>query len=228
MIDLRLILACARLSNAVYDVFLAGKVAPENAVAFDEGGSHILCQRLPDAILVAYQGTDSSDAADIMSNLRIDPRPGPNGGWCHAGYKSYALAPWGAVRGWLDQVDDGRPIIFTGHSRGGAAATIAAAFWQDHCSCVSFGAPKPGNSAFWGKISWPVYRVTVANDFATEYPTMFGVPVPGYTQGGQELRLSPSGIVPLAYLPMQNRGRQDLSEHDAAKRYLRWAEMAAA
>src|SRR3990167_3164012 len=98
MIDPRLILACARLSSAAYDVFLDGMKWPGNAVAFDEGGSHALGQTLPDAILVAYQGTDSVDVADIMSNLRIDPRPGPNGGWCHAGYKSYALAPWGAAR----------------------------------------------------------------------------------------------------------------------------------
>jgi len=222
----RLIHAAAVASDRVYDVFLSGADTGD-AVAFDENGSHILCLKTPEYLMVAWQGTDSSNWRDVASNMRIDPKPTPLGGWAHAGYLSYTLKGWGPVRGWLEQNADGRPVYATGHSRGGAAATVALQFWHHWTAAITFGAPKPGNLAFWAAIKAPVYRVTIESDFAPEHPTVFGIPVPGYWQGGEQLMLDQFGLTPVEWKPMANRGRQDRSPHNSGL-YRTWAAMAAA
>lgn len=216
----KLVAACAALSDDVYNVF-DGRPAPANSVALAENGARALCVATSEYLIVAYQGTDVADG-ELWNNFRVWPKPAPCGGLAVAGYLEYALAVWPAIRGWIEQQAD-LPIYVTGHSRGGAAAACATHLWP-FTAAITFGAPKAGNAAFWDACQCPVFRVTTANDFAPEYPSLFGIRVPGWTQGGQELRLGPSGLTPVEYRPLANRGRQDLREHDSAK-YRQWAQL---
>lgn len=222
MIAAGIIAACAEASAAVYDGPAGARRL--GGVFLEQGGSHVLCLRRPEHLLVAWQGTDVA-AGELNNNFKCWPMRAPAGGWCHAGYGAYALAAWGAVRGWLDQVDDGRPVYATGHSRGGAAATIAGQL-REWTGVVSFGAPKPGNAAFWAALRAPVWRVTIPSDFAPEYPSLLGVPVPGYAQGGQQLELTAFALRPVPYRPLANRGRQDRAAH-SPELYRAWSALAA-
>ncbi len=189
-------------------------------VPFGRSVARVLCRRSPQRIIVAFQGTDVA-AGELANNFRIWPRRAPAGGLAVAGYLDYCLAVWPALRAWLEAHADGRPVWVCGHSRGGAAAIDATHLWE-FAGCVTFGSPKPGNAAFWRACRCAVWRVVIKHDFAPEYPSVLGVPVPGWTQGGQELRLEPGHVRRVAYQPLANRGREDRPEH-AAELYRRWS-----
>ena len=106
----------------------------------------------PGGLLVfAFRGSD--EGADWVRNLDFDLVDGaPLGGKVHAGF----LAGWRAVRANVilrakDAARRGREIMVTGHSLGGAIATLAhASLRQENVisTCFTFGAPRVGNSTF--------------------------------------------------------------------------------
>ena len=101
-----------------------------------------------------------------------------------------------------DQVDrylpcaEGLPVFITGHSLGGALATLGAAHLSGWglAACYTFGAPRVGNKAFAGSLQTPVYRVVNPGDPVPHVPT----PLRGYRHAGDRRRLkktSPSDRV---------------------------------
>lgn len=229
--------ACAAAADDVYpgdDRFDFERLGRDD-VLLQENGARVLCRRSAQRIVVAFQGTDVA-AGELANNFRVWPKRAPAGGLAVAGYLDYCLAVWPALRAWLEQHADGgfaansfgqratragRPVWVCGHSRGGAAAIDATHLWE-FAGCVTFGSPKPGNAAFWRACRCAVWRVVIKHDFAPEYPSVLGIPVPGWTQGGQELRLEPGHVRRVAYQPLASRGRQDRPEH-AAELYRRWS-----
>lgn len=58
------------------------------------------------------------------------------GKFVHRGF----LRAMQAVQDWLSTFPNGKPVIFTGHSFGGAVATLLAEYYMK--PCVTFGSPK--------------------------------------------------------------------------------------
>lgn len=97
--------------------------------------------------VVAFTGTDDLD------DVRADIRGGlvkHTVGRVHAGFLGYLLQIWGRIRSALLQID--KPVVFCGHSLGGAAACIAALDWvHSGLVCdrlVTFGQPRVGDRKF--------------------------------------------------------------------------------
>lgn len=73
----------------------------------------------------------------------------------------------------LDELSGGKPLFITGHSLGGALATIAAKrlnFKSGIAACYTFGAPRVGDKEWISTIKTPIYRVVNAADAVTMLP----------------------------------------------------------
>ncbi len=136
---------------------------------------------------VAFRGTQvlsGFSLADVLSNLwvrrgRWDP------GKVHCGYREAVLDIAHELERPLCAAN--LPVYFTGHSMGGALATLASTLPPGPSATYSFGAPRVGNKVFAGALG-DLYRVVHAADLAPRYPLPFG-----YRHGGQVWHLGADG-----------------------------------
>ncbi len=145
-----------------------------------------------DMAVVSFRGTEN--VRDWETNLRYSltpvdfPQPSTNEsmGRVHQGF----LDAFVSVR---DQVDRympyvvGVPVFITGHSLGGALATLGAAHLSGWglAACYTFGAPRVGNKSFSSSLRTPVYRVVNPLDTVPSVPGWLR----GYRHAGTEKKL---------------------------------------
>ena len=139
-----------------------------------------------DMAVVSFRGTEN--VQDWMTNLRysmapadsLPPAANDSTARVHQGFRD-------AFRSVKEDVDrylpwaEGLPVFITGHSLGGALATLGAAHLSGRglAACYTFGAPRVGNEGFASSLRIPVYRVVNALD---------PVPlVPGHWRGYRDL-----------------------------------------
>ena len=98
------------------------------------------------------------------------------------------------------EVDEGVPVYMTGHSLGGALATIAAKLnpHDNVAACYTFGSPRVGSGDYDVHIKIPVYRIVNGSDLVARIPwATFGYTHVGdlrYINGmGQVLRTTMPG-----------------------------------
>lgn len=96
--------------------------------------------------VVVFRGT--CDLAGWIEDLDIRSMPYPFGR-VHAGFRRC----WDVVRSRVVAAVAGTPCIVTGHSLGGAMATLAAAELPSCTELVTFGCPRVGDASF--ALSWP-------------------------------------------------------------------------
>ena len=117
------------------------------------GGTGAFCSVIPGMMgrpsVVVFRG--SCDPAGWIEDLDLrlaDLRSSLNAnseGRVHHGF-SYS---WQSLRRQVAKILGSAPAIFTGHSYGGALATLAAADWPDVCiECVTFASPRVGDTTF--------------------------------------------------------------------------------
>ena len=105
-------------------------------------------------------------------NVDAMPRTWSGNGRVHAGFARALSQVWPHLQPRLDAMEgEGAPIYFTGHSLGGALATLAAALWEGKSQTAAFGAPHAGNAEFaaaYAKV--PITRVTRGGDPVPDLP----------------------------------------------------------
>jgi len=168
--------------------------------------------------LAVFRGTQVSAGwswTDILRNFRLGfmdwPPAGPGGGRVHSGYGKAILAVDGPTLTDLFH-RGGKPVIVTGHSLGGALATLALDLpGMGAAIGVTFGAPAVGDAAFNARVADRLIRVVVHRDIAPRHPRWWL----GYRQPGPEyIRLEHDGRARLAkwgwadnlYIPFTSRG----------------------
>jgi triacylglycerol lipase len=107
-------------------------------------GTEVLVAVAPGRAYVAFRGTDNPRA--LVNDLEVAPVPWVRGGKVHSGFAEYL----GHVRGSLEETLGelaGRTLVFTGHSLGAAAATLALSLWPE-ATLYAFGSPRVGDEAF--------------------------------------------------------------------------------
>ena len=145
-----------------------------------------------DMAVVSFRGTENE--RDWMTNLRYSLTPvdflqaeGRAPTWkVHQGF----LDAFRSVRGQVDRYlpcAEGLPIFITGHSLGGALATLGAAHLSGRglAACYTFGAPRVGDRGFASSLRIPVYRVVNPLDPVPLVPGRWR----GYRDLGDEERL---------------------------------------
>jgi triacylglycerol lipase len=140
-----------------------------------------------DLAVLSFRGTHAfTDWISNLDTLLIDTR---EGGLVHKGFSEALDRIWPEVALTLRSV--GLPIVFTGHSLGGALATIAASRLPGH-GRYPCGSPRVGNAAFNQRVeSSPWYRVVNGRDLVCQVPP----PLPrlGFTHGGTAAYISQEG-----------------------------------
>jgi triacylglycerol lipase len=135
-------------AHAVRDVFLS-RAQMESCEAFVGGGTECYLAACAGFAIVTFRGTQPDAWQDVFSDVLLKARPW-DVGHVHQGFGK-ALEPiWTPLEAALNQMKD-RPVWFTGHSLGGALATLAAFRRREHQGGVyTFGSPRVGNGIFAG------------------------------------------------------------------------------
>jgi triacylglycerol lipase len=118
------------------------------------------------AVLV-FRGT-TGKLSNWLYNLDMVPSPWPTGGRVHRGFNRLIRAHWEHIDTALQKVT--KPLFYTGHSLGGALATLAASLRPPR-AVYTFGTPRIGDVGFARTLTGvPVFNVFNPQDIVTQLP----------------------------------------------------------
>ncbi len=125
-------------------------------------------------IALAFRGTEANSIIDIKADCTANITECETGGKIHAGFSEAFAVVADEIQAKIDEeVYKESPLLITGHSLGGALATIAAKKLNHQggiAACYTFGAPRVGNEDWISSFKSPVYRVVNAADCVTMLP----------------------------------------------------------
>lgn len=153
------------------------------------GHTQFLYRNYGDHQVISYAG--SKELKDWGHDANVVKKQYGNMGWVHGGFAD-AYDEIKALQDTL--VDRKKPLVITGHSLGGATATVAALDLKQRGynvhSVYTYGAPRVGYSDFkdiYGKAGIPTYRFINAWDVVPRIPKI------NYHHVGQPFYLSSEG-----------------------------------
>lgn len=155
--------------------------------------------------VAAFRGTElrsTSAAAEILTDLNAFPVDFAEGGRVHKGFLSALDEVWGGEDG-LESLLTGlltekprRPLWITGHSLGGALASLAFARIENATGLYIYGSPRTGNSEFAGLFEGkPVFRVENAGDPIIRVPLESDSEEDSFTHIGTPVYIKKDGAV---------------------------------
>lgn len=159
---------------------------------FDRGGSQAILVEHKDYVVLAFRGTEPDSLPDIKSDARANIRKCETQGMIHSGFYFAYMEIRKEIEETLQSKPySEKPLYITGHSLGGALATVATKYtYHDGglAACYTFGSPRVGNDDWINNIKTPIHRLVNAADCVTMLPpgdavvsvmTFFAKLVPG-------------------------------------------------
>ncbi len=141
---------------------------------FDSEGTQAILVSFKDLIVLAFRGTEATSLTDIKSDTKANTTACETGGKIHAGFKRAFEQVRLDIEKKLDESEfKNKPLFITGHSLGGALATIAAKKLSHKgglAACYTFGSPRVGDEEWIQNIKAPVYRLVNAADCVPMLP----------------------------------------------------------
>jgi triacylglycerol lipase len=161
---------------------------------FSEAGTQAFLARNRFYAVLAFRGTEPTEWADVRADIRAYKKS-VSEGRVHAGFlDAYKLVADEIVKNLEDTNHDKWPLYITGHSLGGALATVATqeldiikGIGDQIAACYTFGSPRVGNKKYERALKVPVYRIVHSTDIVTLVPNI------GYTHVGDPRFISRSG-----------------------------------
>ena len=140
------------------------------AVLFDKDGTQVYCWNDKDIACVAFRGTEPTQWSDIKADLKIRKVKCPTG-FVHRGFRDAIDHVWEDVANWLKKMKC-QHVFFTGHSLGGALATLAASRWNTETTHLyTYGSPRVGGEKFIKSFKTKErHRFRNNNDIVTRVP----------------------------------------------------------
>jgi hypothetical protein len=132
-------------------------------------------------LVVAFRGSEARERIDWTTNMDARLVALPEGGAVHAGFLR-ALErgdSWDRLARHVRERQRSRTLVLTGHSLGGALATLAAARLGGGARLYTFGAPKVGDRRFAAGPAREGFRIVHARDPVPRLP-----PLPRYAHAG--------------------------------------------
>ncbi len=162
---------------------------------YDRDGAQAYIFGNDDDRVIVCRGTEPNDWNDIKADLDLATVIAETAGRVHRGFKREVDDLWPRLEQAL--VNNTRPVWFTGHSLGGAMATICASrcrlsyIKSDPRALYTFGSPRVGNGRYVNFVQYEAYRWVNNNDIVTRVPPWWL----GYRHKGQEVYLDSDGAI---------------------------------
>lgn len=141
---------------------------------FDCNGTQAILVSYDDYIVLAFRGTESTSIKDIKADAKAWVTSCPSGGKIHSGFNDAFNEIATDIQTTLNEPRfSNLPLFITGHSLGGALATVATKKLShpgNIAACYTFGSPRVGNDEWIGSIKSPIFRVVNAADCVTMLP----------------------------------------------------------
>ena len=141
---------------------------------YDHKGTQAILICHEDYLILAFRGTEPTSIRDIRADTDATTTPCPSGGKVHSGFKKAYEQISLDIQVRLQQEDCcEKPLFITGHSLGGALATIAAKRLKHKsgiAACYTFGSPRVGDEVWISGLKAPIYRLVNAADAVTMLP----------------------------------------------------------
>jgi triacylglycerol lipase len=139
-------------------------------IDIDGAQCHIVWNK--DTYVICFRGTEPSEFSDITADLNAFPDKAQNGhGLVHNGFQEEVNKLWDSITPHLDKAK-GKNFFITGHSLGGAMATIATSRLADSVTALyTYGSPRAGTKSFVKSFAHiPHYRHVNNNDIVPKVP----------------------------------------------------------
>ena len=162
---------------------------------YDRDGAQAYVLGNIDDVVVVFRGTEPDEWNDVKANFDVTKAVAETVGWVHRGFKYEVDDLWPRLEQVL--VSNCRTLWFTGHSLGGAIATICAgrcklsAIRSNPRALFTYGAPRVGNKRYVNYVKLEFYRWVNNNDIVPRVPPVWL----GYRHSGQELYLGAKGQI---------------------------------
>ena len=118
--------------------------------------------------VLAFRGTEANRMKDIRADAKATQKACPTGERVHSGFmQQYDDISFKLEKALDDSRIKGKPLFITGHSLGGAVATIAARRLDAErqiAACYTFGSPRVGTEGWVAQIKTPIYRIVNSAD----------------------------------------------------------------
>ena len=141
---------------------------------FDSNGTQAILISTNKFIVLAFRGTETTSIVDIKADLKAVTTPCASGGKIHIGFKAAYEEVADDVQKAINQEKfAGKPLFISGHSLGGALATIACKRLSHQAGIAAsytFGSPRVGDEDWVTDIKTPLYRLVNAADCVTMMP----------------------------------------------------------
>lgn len=141
---------------------------------FDRDGTQAILVSFNEHLVLAFRGTEATSVKDIKSDAKANSIASPSGGRIHQGFfEAYQKVALDIEQTLQSNDHNEKPLFITGHSLGGALATIAARNIKHVgglAACYTFGSPRVGDEEWISSMKTPLYRVVNAADSVTMLP----------------------------------------------------------
>ena len=118
--------------------------------------------------VLAFRGTEADRIGDIKADAKAKQTTCPTGGLVHSGFKGQYDDVEYEVEAVLDRLTvQGKPLFITGHSLGGAVASMATRRLNAErqiAACYTYGSPRVGTEDWVGRVKTPIYRIVNSAD----------------------------------------------------------------
>lgn len=155
-----------------------------HVLALDGRSSRVVVAASEAAIIVAFRGTQvfwpgrPAAFGAVMADWLTDARTGlvasGHGGEVHEGFKAALDQVWQPLHAIVKEMrreNPRRALWITGHSLGGALATLAAGRWgTESAGLYTYGCPLVGDEVFSRDFIVPAHRFVHQTDLVTEVP----------------------------------------------------------
>lgn len=122
-------------------------------------------------IVVAFRGTEPGSPKDLVTDLRFDLVESGQGGKVHRGFREGLDDIWEPLSMYLQTIrQSDQTVWMTGHSLGGALATLAADRFGNVRGLYTYGCPRVGDREFGKDFDIATYRFINNNDIIPHIP----------------------------------------------------------
>jgi triacylglycerol lipase len=167
---------------------------------FDQGDTQACLIGHDQLLILVFRGTDTTSASDWLTNAKlplVEALVEGGGGKVHQGFQAGLAQIWEPLLARLSAFRSHQPLLLTGHSLGGALATLAAAellaAGQPIDGLYTFGAPRVGDPAFTAcfnaELQHCTFRLVNHQDWVPHLPPS----ACGYAHVGQSIYFDETG-----------------------------------